>query len=165
MTLPLPSGPRRVSVTLVDTMLLAPAGQQSLGALGEMLGVPKLDLPAGAITRMREFSSEEPERFRAYAERDAEIAARYTLAVWRHLDEIGALRSGGRLPPTLGAAAVNLLRSGREGSRHRPRRGARAPRPADRAGGRGPPHHVRRVLPRRAERGVLGGLHAEDDAP
>jgi hypothetical protein len=64
-----------------------------------MLGVPKLDIPAGAIIRMREFSSEEPERFRAYAERDAEIAARYTLAVWRHLGEVGALRTAAAASP------------------------------------------------------------------
>ena len=50
MTLPLPSGPRRVSVTLVDTMLLAPAGQQSLKALGAMLGMPKLELPPGPLS-------------------------------------------------------------------------------------------------------------------
>ena len=111
MTLPLPSGPRRVSVTLVDTMLLAPAGQQSLKALGAMLGMPKLELPPGAIERMRAFRDEDPQLFNRYASRDAEIAARYTLEVWRFLDQIGAIGPGGKLPPTIGAAAVNLFRS------------------------------------------------------
>ena len=111
MTLPLPSGPRRVSVTLVDTMLLAPAGQQSLKALGAMLGMPKLELPPGAIERMRAFRDEDPQLFNRYASRDAEIAARYTLEVWRFLDQIGAIGPGGNLPPTIGAAAVNLFRS------------------------------------------------------
>jgi hypothetical protein len=94
MTLPLPSGPRRVSVTLVDTMLLAPAGQQSLKALGAMLGMPKLELPPGAIERMRDFRDEAPELFSRYAERDAEIAARYTHEVWRFFDGIGAAGQG-----------------------------------------------------------------------
>jgi hypothetical protein len=103
MTLPLPSGPRRVSVTLVDTMLLAPAGQQTLKALGAMLGVPKIELPPGVIERMKEFRDEAPELFSRYAERDAEIAALYTHEVWRFFDQIGAIGQGGRLPPTVGA--------------------------------------------------------------
>jgi hypothetical protein len=54
---------------------------------------------------------EDPELFTRYAARDAEIAARYTHEVWRFLDQIGALGQGRRLPPTIGAAAVNLLRT------------------------------------------------------
>ena len=97
MTLPLPSGPRRVSVTLVDTMLLAPAGQQSLDALGRNAGHAQARAARRApSTRMRAFSAEDPELFQAYAERDAEIAARYTLEVWRFLDQIGALGQGGQ---------------------------------------------------------------------
>ena len=110
MTLPLPSGPRRVSVTLVDTMLLAPAGHQSLGALGEMLGLPKLDLPAGAITRMR-----------SSAPRSRSGSARTLSATPRSLHDTHS-RSGATSassarsaalppPPTLGAAAVNLART------------------------------------------------------
>ena len=65
MTLPPPSA-RGAPVTLVDTMLLAPAGHQSLGALGEMLGLPSSTFPpapshgcgvqhreAGAVPRVR----------------------------------------------------------------------------------------------------------------
>ena len=33
-------------------MLLAPAGHQSLAALGDLLGIEKLELPEGAIERM-----------------------------------------------------------------------------------------------------------------
>jgi hypothetical protein len=87
MTLPLPSGPRRVSVTLVDSMLLAPSGQQSLKALGQMLDLPKLELPPGAIERMRGFREEDPEAFDRYAARDAEVAARYTQCVWQFFEK------------------------------------------------------------------------------
>jgi hypothetical protein len=111
MTLRLPSGPKRVSVTLVDTMLLAPAGQPSLKALGQMLDLPKLELPPGAIERMREFREEDPEFFDRYAARDAEIAARYSKQVWHFLAKAGATGPGGKLPPTIGAAAVHLLRT------------------------------------------------------
>ena len=60
---------------------------------------------------MRAFRDEDPQLFNRYASRDAEIAARYTLEVWRFLDQIGAIGPGGSLPPTIGAAAVNLFRS------------------------------------------------------
>ncbi len=103
--------PHKVSIVLLDTMLLAPASHRSLDAIGRMLDLPKIELPAGAISKMREFLSSDPQRFTEYAIRDAEIAARYTFTVGRFFREIGALSRGGSMPPTLGAAAVNLFRT------------------------------------------------------
>lgn len=71
----------RLSITLLDTMLLAPNGQQSLSALGEMLGVEKLALPEGMIERMDVLQSENRELFDRYALRDAEIAAKWIMNV------------------------------------------------------------------------------------
>ena len=41
--------PYSLMVVLLDTMLLAPNGHQSLKALGELLGFSKIELPPGAI--------------------------------------------------------------------------------------------------------------------
>ena len=46
LRIPTDQGTARVSVRLVDTMLIAPAGA-SLASLGATLGVPKVDLPHG----------------------------------------------------------------------------------------------------------------------
>jgi hypothetical protein len=56
-------GTARVSVRLVDTMLIAPAGA-SLASLGATLGVPKVDLPHGySKARMDVFKQQKPEEF------------------------------------------------------------------------------------------------------
>lgn len=72
---------RRLSVTLRDSMLLAPDGQQSLAALGELLKVEKIALPDGTIEHMDVLQSEDPELFERYALRDAEIAAKWIMKV------------------------------------------------------------------------------------
>ena len=73
----LPGRTVKVFLHVRDTMLLAPAGSRSLAALGEAIGLPKLDLPDGAIEKMREYRQKDPETFGAYALRDAVITARY----------------------------------------------------------------------------------------
>src|SRR4051812_26911943 len=44
LTIPSPAGPKRISIVIADTMLLAPAGS-SLKVLGAALGEHKIDLP------------------------------------------------------------------------------------------------------------------------
>jgi hypothetical protein len=75
-------GSARVSVRLVDTTLIAPAGA-SLASLGDTLGVPKVELPDGySKERMDVFKQEGPEEFAHYALIDAEITARWTARVF-----------------------------------------------------------------------------------
>ena len=80
----------KVSVTLFDTRLLAPAGAGSLRALGELLEFDKLSLPdvldetgktRPGIERMDLTLVQHPEAFNAYAVRDAEIAVEWFLRV------------------------------------------------------------------------------------
>ncbi len=71
----------RLSIRLLDTMLLAPNGQQSLATLGELLGVEKIALPGGMIEQMDVLQSNNPELFNRYALRDAEIAAKWIMSV------------------------------------------------------------------------------------
>lgn len=69
--------PHRILVTVRDSMLLAPAGMQSLTRVGDMLDMPKLCLEEGVISNMDEFRRRDPAAFAAYAIRDAEISALY----------------------------------------------------------------------------------------
>ncbi|WP_200375986.1 hypothetical protein [Thiocystis violacea] len=81
--------PKWLNVRLVDASRLAPAGQ-SLAGLGQWLGIPKLELPAGHTKEaMARFQRDACPQFEAYGLRDAEIAVLYGLWVWwfaaRHL--------------------------------------------------------------------------------
>ena len=68
-------GPVRCSATVVDTMLLSPAGT-SLEKLGKLLGVHKVELPDGySKDRMDLFLRDHPEWFEKYAIADAIIPA------------------------------------------------------------------------------------------
>ena len=99
-------GTARVSVRLVDTMLIAPAGA-SLALLGATLGVPKIDLPPGySKARMDVFKQQKPEEFARYALADAEIAASWTARVFSLArTEMGVWRSF----PTLGSVGVAMI--------------------------------------------------------
>ena len=99
-------GPARVSVRLVDTMLIAPTGA-SLALLGATLGVPKVDLPQGySKARMDVFKQQKPEEFARYALADAEIAARWAVRVFSLVRaEMGVSRSF----PTLGSVGVAMI--------------------------------------------------------
>jgi hypothetical protein len=53
-----------------------------LAECGQLLNLPKLTIPAPySITRMRQYLEADPEGFKTYALRDAEIAVRYALKV------------------------------------------------------------------------------------
>jgi hypothetical protein len=106
---------RRVSVTLYDTKLLAPAGFGALEKLGAALGSKKLSVPAvidesGAsvpgITRMDLVRERHPTEFDAYARRDAEIAVDYWLAVAGYCQSVGV----NKVPATLGSIGVEFVK-------------------------------------------------------
>lgn len=66
----------RLSITFRDTYLLSASG---LDAIGDMLGVPKIDIEARGFTkaRMDLLKRLNPKLYRDYAIRDAEITVRY----------------------------------------------------------------------------------------
>ena len=105
LSVPSPAGPRRISIIIVDTMLLAPAGS-SLKVLGDAIGVPKIELPPGTIERMDLLKEENPALFRDYALQDAVIAAKWADRAWTLLSE--KLGVDGHVP-TLGAAGVRMI--------------------------------------------------------
>jgi hypothetical protein len=82
---------REVGVRVVDTMLLAPAGR-SLDALGELIGVEKVDLAGVDKGQMDVLMAADPELFERYAIRDAVIAAKYAAAMFRVQREMGLSR-------------------------------------------------------------------------
>ncbi len=93
-------------VRLFDTMLLAPNGK-SLDAVGELYGLPKLELPEGfSKDRMDLFLAQAPEAFEAYAKRDAEIGARHFWEIASFAYEALGMT---RPPITLGSIATRFL--------------------------------------------------------
>jgi hypothetical protein len=68
---------KKTTLSLYDTMLMAPAGRQKLGDLGDLLGIPKIELPKGMIENMDLLLASDRELFERYALTDAEIAAKY----------------------------------------------------------------------------------------
>jgi len=105
LTVPSPAGPKRISIIVADTMLLAPAGS-SLKALGAALGEHKIELPTDSIARMDLLKASNPALFRAYALQDTVVAAKWAARVWTLLAEKLGIDDH---VPTLGAAGVATI--------------------------------------------------------
>lgn len=96
---------RVISVRFYDSMLLAPAGR-SLAAIGELVGLPKVTIPAPySIEAMDVFQREAPDAFKAYAIADAEICYLYMQKMICFAEELG-LNS---LPVTVGGLSQKLF--------------------------------------------------------
>lgn len=96
---------QRTFVTFVDTMLHTPGGA-GLAAVGELIGLPKLSLPAGhSIDRMDELLAGNKAAFEAYALRDAEIAVKYGLQLHAFAKTLGL----SSLPKTIGSCATSVF--------------------------------------------------------
>ncbi len=104
----------KASITLTDTLLLAPAGARSLRKLGELLGFDKLAIPpvtlpdgtqAPAIERMDLALKQHPKAFAQYATRDAEIAVDWAYRAWELAEAWGLSKP----PQTIGSMAVRTF--------------------------------------------------------
>ena len=96
-----------LTIHLRDTATMSPAGSK-LAALGELHGLPKLDIGLDMLGQMDVQLREDPELFEAYAIRDAEIAA---LHAWA-MTEFSITNGLGAAPPlTLGSLAVDHLQA------------------------------------------------------
>ncbi|MHA2734002.1 hypothetical protein [Vibrio campbellii] len=90
-------------ITFYDTMLLSPNGA-SLASVGELLKIPKVEIPAPySISRMDEFLAAEPEKFAKYAITDAIISAKHFENVSSFCENTLGLNS---VPFTIGGIAV-----------------------------------------------------------
>lgn len=104
--------PVELNVILRDTFLLAPTGSQSLAALGDILGLPKIPLSDDpAVDREMKGKMDEIRKanwslFRKYAIQDAVICARYAQRI---LDLCEAHLGIRKLPITLTSIGVDLL--------------------------------------------------------
>lgn len=91
-----------LKIKFYDTMLLSPSGK-SLADVGELVGLPKLDIPAPySIEKMDEYLKGDPAGFEAYALRDAEITALHMERMLSFITMIG-LKS---LPYTIGGISI-----------------------------------------------------------
>ena len=99
---------RHVQVTFRDTSLLVPEdGRRSLDALGELVGVAKVELPSGFTKdRMDLLLERDQVLFEKYLRADLDIPQRY-YARLRSLLRGRGLRD---VPPTLGACAVAMFK-------------------------------------------------------
>jgi len=96
----------RTYVRFIDTLLITPGGQ-GLDAAGELIGISKLDLPLGyRKSEMYRLLEEQPEFFKKYAIRDAEISVLYALKMRDFVKNELKLK---RLPMTIGAFATNTF--------------------------------------------------------
>lgn len=93
-----------VEVILCDTSLLAPAGHQSLEALGNVIGLPKRDV-GGFITQMDKLLIEDSKKFCEYAITDSVIALTYWVGV--HLITRNTI--GPKLFHTVGSIAIGYF--------------------------------------------------------
>lgn len=92
----------RIDVRFIDTMAYVPPGT-SLRAVGEMIGLEKLDIPAPySIERMADFLQGDKTAYEAYAMRDAEIAVRYFMQIQAFATERLGIK---RLPATASGMA------------------------------------------------------------
>ena len=102
----------KIEVVLRDTMLLTPATSKSLKALGELVGLQKIDLDPDPERdqfykiNMDVLLAENPELFERYAINDAEICTRYLEQL---IDQCEAITGARIVPPTLTSIGVNLL--------------------------------------------------------
>jgi hypothetical protein len=103
----------KITLVLRDSILLAPAGMQSLAALGDLVGVKKHDLNDGEIKKMAALLATDKPRFEEYALRDPEIAVRYCLKIMAINEE---LTGKSEIPPTLSSIGINHLLAIWEGS-------------------------------------------------
>ncbi|WP_162142640.1 hypothetical protein [Aurantimonas coralicida] len=98
--------PHMVLCRFVDTMLLTP-GRAGLAVAAQLVGMQKISLPEGhSIDRMDKLLRDDKPAFERYALHDAEIALEYGLRMKAMMTGAGL----GRLPTTLAAAGIGLLR-------------------------------------------------------
>ena len=98
---------KKVFILLRDTYLLCPSLEsKSLKRIGDLVGLPKEFVSKTDICQMDEFLKRDRVAFERYAIRDAEIAAKYALRIYRNQSAIGLRKD---VPPTLSGIGVGLL--------------------------------------------------------
>lgn len=98
----------KVVVYVRDTWLLLPEGKRGAETMGQLIGVPKVDIGDYDKARMDILLAEDPVLFRRYAMADSEITARYLQRVTKLVDELWRRKSP---PVTIGGCAVDLVNS------------------------------------------------------
>lgn len=92
---------RPIELSVRDTLAHAPAEGGRLETLGKVVGIPKLEVPDGWISRMSEYRRLHREEFLAYGANDAVIALEYASALYGDHQA---------LPLTLSTAAARSIR-------------------------------------------------------
>ena len=107
LEVPKGSDEKNVFILLRDTFLLCPSLEgKSLKKVGELVGIPKEYVSKEDIRQMDEFLKRDRIAFEKYAIRDAEIAVKYALRIYKNQSKIGLRKD---VPPTLSGIGVGLL--------------------------------------------------------
>lgn len=70
------------SISFRDTMALAPAGSKSLKTLGELIGIPKVEIRKEDIENMDQFYIKDPKAFTEYAMQDSYVTLKYANSLY-----------------------------------------------------------------------------------
>ena len=89
-----------IDLYIRDTMGLTPADGKSLDALGQVIDVPKIELPKDAIEHMASYALSDPVGFYEYAMNDADIVVLFCSELFRYNHSI---------PMTLSSAAARAM--------------------------------------------------------
>ncbi len=95
-----------VRVIMRDSLLLCPAGKKSLADLGELVGLPKVELEEDQISHMDRLLRENRDLFLEYAQRDPEICVEHALIMMSLNHEVTGEYA---VPPTLSSIGVVQL--------------------------------------------------------
>lgn len=96
-----------VNISFYDTLLLTPAGKQSLAEIGKLVGCEKISISEHYIKKMSLLRAENPVLFEAYAINDAMICSLFMdLIITFAQQELGV----DRIPFTLGGTAIKSFK-------------------------------------------------------
>ncbi|QPK80780.1 DNA-directed DNA polymerase [Schaalia sp. ZJ405] len=103
---------RPVLISIRDTM--AQSGASKLSELGEAVGVPKLDVPDGWISRMDEYLAKHPVEYLDYASNDAVIALEYVTQMYGEAQEVALTLPTAAARAVRGMITTELIERGAE---------------------------------------------------
>jgi hypothetical protein len=90
-----------VSLSLADTMCHAPAGMKKLKNLGDVVGIPKIDIPASQKEHMLKLLENDPVTFFEYASTDSVVTLMYSSALYGY---------NNTLPVTVTSATASVMK-------------------------------------------------------
>lgn len=90
-----------ISLSVSDTLCHAPAKKRKLEDLGNVLGIPKINIPSDWKLHMKDFFNRDPIQFMEYASRDSVVTLLYASSVYGY---------NNALPVTITSVSANVMK-------------------------------------------------------